>query len=200
MAASGIIPMFLSTQGGGSANLFPDKTGRLRQILLACGGSSPELAGIAEHLACGFNRKNAGTTILNLSGPGGRKAEPDIGGYDGVFIGIATEETGAAEQGISFMRDHMETLTAKPVTLFLLLPGPPGLAQEQQEPCQSGAGVSGITFLDVMRFTRSGRDLKEAVMNWAGDKVWPLMETAWLADMIFPGPDPAVNASVPAPG
>ena len=139
-------------------------------------------------MAFGFGRKEARSTIYKIPDAEAQGPVKDLSRYDGIFIGIAPDRTGATEAAFTFMRTHMDGLAAKSVALFFLLDRAPKPASSAQTPEQSFDGLSQMSPLDVMTFDRSGKGMADAVFHWAGNDIWPLMETGWLADMLFPGP------------
>ncbi|MDD9303007.1 MAG: hypothetical protein HUK40_11975 [Desulfobacter sp.] len=185
--ASGMIPLFLSRSidsGKDSGNALdkivplPEK----RCVLVACAGAGHVLSETVKTMAHGFDRKNAMTTVCKIVD----RSDPlrDLAGYDGVFIGIAPDRTGSTKKAFSFIRSHLDDLAAMPVALFFLLSHAPKLGV--QDPVFKG--LSRMHPLDVQSFDRSSACLGAEVTDWAENKIWPLMETGWLADLIFPEP------------
>ena len=191
MVGSGIIPMFLSAQGM-TADTCPlgEKRERPRRILIARSGGSPELSRVVRRLAFEFAGKEARSKIYKIPGAGDAPRVTDVSGYDAIFIGVAPDGTCATDAAFTFMRSHMDDLAAKPVALFFLLDRAPKLSSAAHSPELTFEGLSRMSPLDVMTFTRSGQGMADAVSDWAGNKIWPLMETGWLADMLFPCPVP----------
>ncbi len=198
---SGMIPMFLSglTQcveidsNDTSAGPVTEKP---RRLLLAYSGASLELSHVAKNMAFGFGGKDAGTTIYKIPENTHQYRSKDLTAYDGIFIGIAPDGSGATHAAFSFIRDHINVLSAMPVALFFLLSRAPKLGRDNNAGEHLFEGLSPMSPLDVRIFERSGPHLSSAVMKWALNDIWPLMETGWLADLIFPGPDEIV---VPEP-
>ena len=197
MTVSGMVPMFLSAQGIETGVCVDEKIHhRPRKILIACSGERLELSSAAKQLAFGFGRKDARSTIYRIPKPGEHLPAKDLNRYDGIFIGIAPDGTGVTDTAFSFMRTHLGDLAAKPVALFFLLSRAPKLGQAEQ-PDRIFDGLSQISPLDVITFQRSDKRIAGAVTAWAEHQIWPLLETGWLADMIFPCPE---HAFVPEAG
>jgi hypothetical protein len=198
LIASGMIPMFLSglthgpeTEEGLSAAPAPSAP---RRLLLACSGTSAELSDAVENMAFAFGRKEAGTTIYRIPENNAQHGSIDLTAYDGVFMGIAPDGSGATNRAFSFIRHHINTLSAMPAALFFLLSRAPKLNQGTGAPLFEG--LAPMSPLDVRIFQRSGSNLTPAVTEWARNDIWPLMETGWLADLIFPGPESAMAEPV----
>jgi hypothetical protein len=192
--ASGIIPVFLSGllhEDGQGADQNRQETASHRRLLLACFGSNPVLSGTVKNMAFGFGRKNARTTITRIQD----SSDPinPLRGYDGVFIGIAPDGTGSTEQAFSFIRNHLEQLSAMPVALFFLLSRAPK-TDNKENPFKD---LSDIYPLDVRIFDGTAQNLAMDVTAWAQNEIWPLMETGWLADLIFPEPAPPAVLAEP---
>ena len=187
--ASGIIPMFLSGHAFGEACSKDTRpktlTGPpLKRLLLICSGSSLVLSGTAKTLAFEFGRKNVRTTLLSLSDTAAPGLERNFSRYDGIFIGIAPEGTGSTERAFSFIRTHLVTLSSKPVALFFLLSRAPKLMSSEN----LFKDLSLMYPLDVKSFDRTAAGITTEVTEWARNDIWPRMETAWLADLLFPEP------------
>ncbi len=193
--ASGMIPMFLSGLTLGpetdSDNLLaasaPAEYRQCKRLLLAYSGTSSELADAAKNMAFGFGQKEARTTIYRIPDNNAQHKSMDLTVYDGVFIGIAPDGSGATNTAFSFIRHHINALSAMPVALFFLLSRAPKLNRGASE--HLFEGLAPMCPLDVRIFERSGSNLTPTVMEWAQNDIWPLMETGWLADLIFPGPE-----------
>ncbi|MCG8635913.1 MAG: flavodoxin domain-containing protein [Desulfobacterales bacterium] len=200
LIATGMIPMFLSglTHGTETDNgsRFTPGAAVPRRLMLACCGTSPELAGVAESMASGFGRKEAGTSIYRIPDNNARQDSVDLAAYDGIFIGIAPDGSGVTNRTFAFIRRHINALSAMPVALFFLLSRAPEPGRERHSGEHFFEGLAPMSPLDVRIFQRSEQNLAPAVVEWARNDIWPLMETGWLADLIFPGPDTAVPEPV----
>ncbi|MCG8686980.1 MAG: hypothetical protein MI892_19020 [Desulfobacterales bacterium] len=185
--ASGLISMFLS--GSSLENIYDcqeDVSGLpKKRLLLACSGSSLVLHSVAKNMALGFGRKDTQTTILKIPGSNDTGNSGIINRYDGVFIGIAPEGTGSTERAFSFIRNNLEALSAKPVGLFFLLSRAPKFFNREN----LFKDLSQMYPLDVKSFDRSAPDINRQVSKWVWNDIWPMMETNWLADLIFPEPN-----------
>ena len=197
---SGMMPLLLSGSPGPSGSLglpFPGRTEHpSRRILTAYSGSSLSLSGASRKMAFGFGRKNARTTIFRIPENRAPERTKDPAGFDGVFIGIAPDGTGSTQRAVSFIRTHIESFARIPVAIFFLLHQTPDL-----DAGETGfRDLSRICPLDVRSFVRTDPCVSDAVARWAGRNVWPLMETAWLADLVFPEPaDDRADSRDPEP-
>ena len=185
--ASGMIHMFLSDPAspGGACDMGSEPSAKNppKQLLLACFGSGLALSE-AKAMAVRFGRDNALTTIFNIPDASGQGKFKNLAGYDGIFIGICPDGSGHAERAFSFIRNSFDLLSAKPVALFYILHRIPG-----PNACDTRLGeLSRLCPLDVRSFDRSSVDIFADICAWAMNTVWPLMETRWLADIIFPEP------------
>ncbi len=195
---SGMITMFLS---GLTQNVEMDNPSTVpvsespRRLLLAYSGTSLELSDVAKNMAFDFGRKDTRTTIHKI--PDNPRRPKDLTAYDGIFIGIAPDGAGATNAAFSFIRNNMNALSSMPVALFFLLSRAPKLDREHHAGGHLFDGLSPMCPLDVRIFQRSGPDLTSSVIKWAQNDIWPLMETGWLADLIFPGPEPEIAMPEP---
>jgi len=183
--ASEVISMFLSGPGHTTEEAgCPERrsSAPFKRILLILSGRAYCLSHSAKKLAFGLGQVHAAVTLYQL-----QDSPKDISAYDGVVMGIAPDNSGCTQRAFAFIRSQMETLAATPVSIFFLLDGPPALTDRDQDLFK---GLAGVNPLDVQIFHRDEIRLSRSVTAWARQKVWPLMETAWLADMIFPSPDP----------
>lgn len=178
--------MFLSgstaSQNGAWYDMGPEPSETLlpKRLLLACFGFGPVLSGTAQAMAVSFGCANARTTIVNIPDTG-KSGNP--AGYDGIFIGISSDGSGNSERAFSFVRRHSEVLSAIPVALFFLLPK----TSEPDIHHDLTGALSPISPLDIRSFDPSP-NIQSRVADWGKDTVLPLMETGWLADIIFPEP------------
>ena len=199
---SGMIPMFLSglTRGW---EISPDPASDMpalkttRRLLLACSGLDKELPGVAKAMAFGFGKKEAQTTIFRSPDAAHQGRQHSLSIYDGAFIGIAPDGNGAAEAAFAFIRNHLSALSAIPVALFFLLPGTVADDPDNIDEKALLEKLPLICPLDVGRFEGTGAGLKNRVLDWAGGTVWPMMETRWLADLVFP--EPGCSPAKPEP-
>ena len=191
--ASAMIHMFLSgsAPGGIGDGMEPDPLVELpqRRLLLACSGNDLVLSGTARNMAFGLGRNNSRTSILKIPDGNGQGEPGNLAGYDGIFIGISPDGSGASDRAFSFIRNYFKTLSAKPLALFFILPRLP----EAEGPDTRLAELSPLCPLDVRCFDRSSPDIQAGAARWAVNTVWPLMETGWLADIIFPEPVPETD-------
>ncbi|WDP90201.1 MAG: hypothetical protein HUN04_11005 [Desulfobacter sp.] len=183
---SGIVPMFLSGMAAaeGKCRRHAPGGGGLpapKRLLVACAGASQALTATAGLMVSELGEEKARITVADISASG--FPFKTLAGYDGVIMGIDPDGSGHFKAALSFIRAHRAPLAHMPLALFSLQP-PSRFSDEVVSSL-----LSLVSPLDFRNFNGGAGDAAQTVSDWVRHSVWPLMETRWLADMVFPVPD-----------